>query len=237
VSESDPRVTKLLKARSVAYPVQFPTPAKLSDMKLLVATFSNEWPSLTAIATMTFIYGQRISDMIQLAVCDLDVQKNFLVITVRRGKTFTTAKPYALWMTRNRFPTEELISIANHAKKSNRIFLFSETNSEQERSKVLQTIHDMIVCVNDDLELRSLRRGGLHLMAENGHPLTSIIKFSRHADTDMLMRYLNWGTISTNHRDEMIATVDKSCEQIESVIQEMNQPTMSLQGCSKKFTQ
>jgi hypothetical protein len=119
----------------------------------------------------------------------------------------------------------------------NRIFLFSESNTDQERSKVLDAIREMIVCVNDELELRSLRRGGLHLMAENGQPLSSIIKFSRHADIDMLMRYLNWGTVSTNHRDEMISAVDKSCEQIESVIQEMNQPTTSLQGCSRKFTQ
>jgi hypothetical protein len=237
VSESDPRVTKILKARSVAYPVQFPTPAKLSDMKLLVATFAHEWPSLTAIATMTFIYGQRISDMIQLAACDLEVQRHFLVITVRRGKTFTTAKPYALWLRRHRYPTEELIDVAHRAKKLNRIFLFSESNTDQERSKVLDAIREMIVCVNDELELRSLRRGGLHLMAENGQPLSSIIKFSRHADIDMLMRYLNWGTVSTNHRDEMISAVDKSCEQIESVIQEMNQPTTSLQGCSRKFTQ
>lgn len=221
----------------MAYPVQFPTPATLSDMKLLVATFSNEWPSLTAIVTMTFIYGQRISDMVQLAVCDLDVQKNFLVITVRRGKTFTTAKPYALWLTRRRYPTEELICIAHNAKKANRIFLFSESNSEQERSKVLQTIHDMIVFVNEELELRSLRRGGLHLMAENGHPLSAIIKFSRHADTDMLMRYLNWGTVSTNHRDEMVATVDQSCQQIAKMIQGVNHPMTMLQERSKKCTQ
>jgi hypothetical protein len=186
---------------------------------------------------MTFIYGQRISDMVQLAVYDLEVQPDFLVITVRRGKTFTTAKPYALWLKRHRYPTEELIEVAISAKKLNRIFLFSETNSEAERTKILQTIHEMIVCVNDNLELRSLRRGGLHLMALNNQPLTSIIKFSRHSDIDMLMRYLNWGTVSTNHRDEMISVIDKSCEQIGEVIQEMMQPKISLHGCSKKFTQ
>jgi hypothetical protein len=34
-SDADHRITKILKARSMAYPVQFPTPITLSEMDLL----------------------------------------------------------------------------------------------------------------------------------------------------------------------------------------------------------
>jgi len=210
VSEADTRITRIIKARSVAFPTNFPTPASLSDVESLVKVFNNEFPSLVAVMTLTFILGQRISDMVQLSVTDLEVQEKFLLITVRRGKTFTTAKPYTLWLRRHTFPTEELIEVAARSRKANRMFLLTETNSEAERAKVLNVIKDLLFSVNDNLELRSIRRGGLHLMAQNGHPLTTILNFSRHADQDMLMRYLDWGKVSTDHREEMLAVVDDS---------------------------
>ena len=49
-SEADRRTTRVLKARAVAYPVKFPTPASLNDMELLVATFDTPLPSFAAIA-------------------------------------------------------------------------------------------------------------------------------------------------------------------------------------------
>ena len=210
VSDADQRITRLMKARSVAYPVNFPTPATMNDIQLLSKTFAKELPSLVAVIAMTFVLGQRISDMIQLATADLDPQQKFLTITVRRGKTFTTAKPYTLWLRRNIFPTEEMVSLLVRSKKANRIFLLSESNSESERNKISQTIHEMLIAINDNLELRSLRRGGLHLMAENGHSMESILNFSRHADVDMLMRYLDWGKVSADRRDEMLSVVDSS---------------------------
>ena len=207
-SDADQRVTKLLKARAVAYPVQFPNPAMTTDIERLIETFHRALPSLTAIAVTAFSNGQRISDMIQIAVADLDVTENFLMITIRRGKTMTVSKPYTLWMRRNRYPTETLIEVAASATKCGRLFLFSEFNSEEERSKVLHTIRDMITSVNDLLELRSFRRGGLQLMAQNGFSLDTILNFSRHSDKAMLMRYLNWGQHSTHRRQEMIEVND-----------------------------
>jgi len=110
--DSDARVTKLMKARSGAYPVLFPTPASLADMELLVMTFQLALPSLTAIAMASFILGQRISDMIQLAVADIQASSDYLMITVRRGKTVPAySPPYTLWLRRNSYPSETLIQV------------------------------------------------------------------------------------------------------------------------------
>jgi len=205
-SVADARVTKLLKARSVAFPVNFPEPATTNDIRRIISMFKNS--SFTPIVVMTFLNGQRISDMIQLAVADLVPQSEFLLITVRRGKTFLTQNPYTLWMRRHTFPTEELIQLRNRAEAAGRIFLLSNMNSDEERERVLDEIRSMLNAVNDNLELRSIRRGGLHLMGTSGHSLETILNFSRHADQKMLMRYLNWGSVAADRRDEMMTIMD-----------------------------
>lgn len=209
-SEADSRITRVLKARAVAYPVMFPTPASTQDIVHFINKFQKSHPSLTAIVAFTFLNGQRISDMVQLAVADLSVEEKFLAITVRRGKTFTTAKPYTLWIRRGMYPCEALIEAANQAAKCQRMFLFTEMNLEEQRRIVLDAIHHMLADVNDQLELRSIRRGGLHLMAQNGCSMETILKFSRHSDIDMLMRYLNWGSVSTACRNEMLEALSGS---------------------------
>jgi hypothetical protein len=209
-SDADQRISKIMKARATAYPVQFPTPASIADIDLLMTTFHAALPSFTAIATAAFILGQRISDMIQLAVADLHVTEEFLMITVRRGKTMMTTQPYTLWLRRNRYPAEALISIMKSAKTQGRLFLFSEFNLDEERQKVLQRIRDMLTSVNDQLELRSLRRGGLQRMAGLGVKLETVLHFSRHSDVSTLLRYLNWGKHATHRQQEMLDAIDSS---------------------------
>jgi hypothetical protein len=143
-SESDPRVTKLMKARAEAYPVQFPTAAVLSDMELLVITFQMAIPSVTAIAMAAFLLGQRISDMIQLGVNDLQWNDEFLMITVRRGKTVPAySHPYTLWLRRYKYPSESLIELTTDATKKNRLYLFSDLNSDDERAKTLNIMREV----------------------------------------------------------------------------------------------
>ena len=206
--DADARTTKLLKARSTAYPVTFPTPLSMEQMNELRNTYEQEFPSLVAVATLAFICGQRISDMIQLAVSDLEPQPQHLMINVRRGKTMATKHPYVLWLRRNVYPTEELIKIADQAKSSNRLFLFSTFNSDDERKTVLEKIRDITTSISEDLELRSFRRGGLQRLAGNGFPLTSLLELSQHSDEEMLMRYLGWGKHAAHRQGAMIEMVD-----------------------------
>jgi integrase len=202
-SDADHRITKILKARSMAYPVQFPTPITLSEMDLLVSTFDASQPSLAAIAMTTFLLGQRISDMIQLAVADLKSNDDYLTITVRRGKTMQVTTPYSLWLRRKTYPTETLIELAASAKSCGRLFLFTNLNSEEERQRVSHTVRDMLTSINDQLELRSLRRGGLQRMAHLGVSIPTMLHFSRHSDVPMLMRYVSWGQHATQLQNQI----------------------------------
>ena len=206
--DADPRTTKVLKARSTAYPVQFPTPMTKEDMDLLVQTYSHVFPSLAAIVSLAFLNGQRISDAIQIAVADVVVNGEFVMITMRRGKTMSVSQPYTLWLRKGRYPSEDLLQTMTNAQIQKRLFLFTEFNTEEERSKVLQMIKDMLTSVNEELELRSIRRGGLQRMASLGFTLERILNFSRHSDTPMLMRYLGWGKSLVIKRREMIEVTD-----------------------------
>ncbi len=211
--DADARTTKLLKARSTAYPVQFPQPATLAEIELIVKTFRAQYPSITAIVMMSFILGQRISDAIQLATADLTEGKEFLQITVRRGKTIGVSQPYTLWLRRNVYPTESIIELKNHARHRQRLFLLTELNSEEERQEVLSIVRDMITSINDELELRSIRRGGLQRMARSS-PTQVVLHHSRHSDEKMLMRYLGWGAAALHQQKDMIEAVDSITDEM-----------------------
>lgn len=206
--DADARTTKILKARSTAYPVSFPKAMTQIQMDLFIETFKKNLPSFTAIAALAFFNGQRISDMIQLAVADVTPKEEHMMITVRRGKTMSVSTPYTLWMRRNNYPTEVIIETANAAKANNRLFLFSELNSEEERTRVLNVIRDMITSIDEELELRSFRRGGLQNFAQKGFSLAKILQFSRHSDVPMLMRYLGWGQHAIHRQNEMMEMID-----------------------------
>jgi integrase len=207
-ADADAQTTKILRARATAFPVNFPTPATQEQMQTLKDTYQATLPSLTAIAAFAFINGQRISDMVQIAVGDLHATTDFLATTIRRGKTIATSQPYTLWTRRGTYPTETLMQMAEEAKQQHRLFLLTTLNTEAERTQCLHVIRDMINSVADELELRSIRRGGLTHMAEAGTPIPTILLFSKHADEKMLMRYLGWGRASEHQRQQMIEVLD-----------------------------
>ena len=57
--------------------------------------------------------------------------------------------------------------------------------------------------VDEQLELRSIRRGGPQHMAKLRMTLSEIRLFSQHASDKMLLRYLNWGTVAVEQNDRI----------------------------------
>lgn len=228
-SPSDQRVTKLLKARSMAYPVAFPHPMTINDVNGITDAYGTTLPSLVVIIAVAFLNGQRISDMIQLAAADITCNEEFVLLTVRRGKTISVSShPYTLWLRRKTFPAEELLHIAKTASVEDRLFLFSQTNSDRERDTVLLNIRSILLSVNESLELRSIRRGGLQRMAILGFPLETILEFSRHASVPMLMRYLNWGQHSTHRQTRMIEVIDATSNDLQRLHDPQPPPTTAV---------
>jgi hypothetical protein len=125
-----------------------------------------------------------------------------IILTVRRGKCMMHNPPYLLVI-----PDGPLGSCVLHlqstARNAGRLFLWTTMNTPSERAVVKQQVAATLIAIDDTLELRSVRRGGLQRMAALGYTLEVMLLFSRHKSTDMLLRYLNWGAASTTMVDQM----------------------------------
>lgn len=138
-------------------------------------------------ACFAFQMGQRMSDILLLRPQDVKFVPDVgaLVITVRRGKTIRTSGPYTLHVTQknNLFP-----------------FMFSWQDPSIQQlfpRSASELIRQHLRLLDQEYELRSIRRGGLQALAAAGFSLEDLCQhFSKHANPKMLMRYLCHGTFS-----------------------------------------
>ena len=202
----DKRFAKLLLQRSSVFPAAHPMPAELHHVEKMVRDFPKKMGLLCALA---FSLGQRLGDVLQLAKHDIQIDQQFILITVRRGKVVPHIGPYVLTMERNFWLSRELWNLREQTTSQ---FLWTENNSTKERELLELQLRRMITAVDPRLEIRSLRRGGLQRMAASGFPMDTVILFSKHKTTQMLLRYLNWGAASY-HRNVQMANVVSSVSQ------------------------
>jgi integrase len=197
-SIGDKGTLRLLEARAMAFPVVFPAPMSAAHLRQLCTLFRAEFPRTVAAVALAWLAGQRISDVLQLGTHDFSTHEDkFLVVVVRRGKVMSMIPPYPLALPLAAWPATTLVHEVASARRLGRPFLFSQDNSLQERAAESRSISTMMLAVDEDLELRSIRRGGLTAMAQLGLPYEDILLFSQHRDTSMLRRYLSWGVAST----------------------------------------
>src|SRR5262249_39146008 len=113
------------------------------------------------------------------------------------GKVMAHIPPYAIVLQRHRFPAEELVALHAAAIAAKRPYVASHSLEESALEKIKSSISTILSCVADELELRSIRRGAIQTMAQMGVPLSEIVLLSQHRSQDMLLRYLNHGTVSS----------------------------------------
>ena len=215
------KISKLLRGRAVSNPTAFPAPMSLDDARRLNSLFASTLPTHTAITAAAFLLGQRISDMIQVSCVDVttstlqpshcprlaqDKTVTLLcVITIRRGKTVATSAPYTLFLPLQQWPATQIMRAQAEARQRGDLFIMTPMNTRSEQDSVLATIRMMILETSDRLELRSIRRGGLHcLAADPANTITDLLQLSRHSDSKMLMRYLGWGERSEAHKQTQL---------------------------------
>ena len=76
-------------------------------------------------------------------------------------------------------------------------------------------LKDALRVINPDLEQRSIRRGALQAMAENGVSEEMLMRFSGHTQVTTLRRYLNW-----NQKNSLVrATQISSAKHLTTVAQ------------------
>ncbi len=103
--------------------------------------------------------------------------------------------------------TKILLRAVDKATQDGRKLIFTTYNSDREREAVAKQVKAILKTAGHTLELRSIRRGGLQYMAVSGMPLEKILLFSKHRSMDMLMRYLDWGAVSTAHQKDILEGV------------------------------
>lgn len=190
-----PRITKLLKARNSVFQPLFPTPLTASTLTRILTKYGTLLPLECAMLALAWTLGQRMGDVAQLARADLRVKADLLLITFRRGKVISTGRsqPFTLALSSSLYPASWLIPNILEVQHPAPLFLVSLTNASDERSAFLSTISTMMAEMDERLELRSVRRGGLQAAASHGFSLEEVRLLSHHATTEMLLRYLNWG--------------------------------------------
>ena len=192
---ADTKIMRIMKSRATRFPVAFPTPLTALHMKKLLQSNTMADPIVVLIVA-AWLLGQRISDAIQWSADDITLRENgSVIIVVRRFKTWAHNPPYTLVIAKGSI-ANAVMNVARKAKKAGRVFLWTGENLKAEQDVVKQKVALSLLSVEESLELRSIRRGGLQHAASQGHTLDQILLLSQHKDIDMLRRYLNWGTAS-----------------------------------------
>ena len=168
-----------------------------------------EVPIVAAII-LAFVLGQRISDVLQLSSEDLTINGKNLVFTFRRGKVIPKIGPYSLALEKESMVARQIWEMAKRRKG----FLFTKLNTADERLELQTVVRRTLMEVDVRLEARSIRRGGLQVMAERGEAMEDILRVSKHATENMLMRYLDWGACAAAHIGTVAALTNETHRQI-----------------------
>lgn len=197
------RCSKLLEARILQYPVAFPKPLSVKHRRTLRSLATPSTVAIHLLIEVCWSLGQRFGDFLQIAVNDVIVRHDVVLITFKRGKTVTYTKPYTLSVDRHVPLIEEFLNLRQTAIGRGWNFIASKDNAKADCSSLKHHAASALALVDEQLELRSIRRGGLQHMAKLRMTLSEIRLFSQHASDKMLLRYLNWGTVAVEQNDRI----------------------------------
>lgn len=171
-----------------ALPVKFVTELAHQQMDIV---------SLAIVAG--FCLGQRISDIAKWHADKVTTTASCGVcITMVEGKVIPQVGPYTIFVGTNNLSVS-ILKLAENTRLVKQTYMFPKNLSH-------------LVCMrlkslDESLESRSVRRGGLQHMAENGVALQDILLLSRHRSVEMLYNYLRAGISAVAEaRSQLAAT-------------------------------
>ena len=159
-----------------------------------------------------FALGQRPSDFAQIATKDIGTIEldgdSFLIVTMRRTKTAKATGPYSLHIPRGSLLAQALEQRKRRCMEKNRYFVFIKGPTKQglggilyptlrNRNAMMHACATRLKQISRDLEIRSIRRGGLQRLAQIGFSIDEIRSyFSKHTTSASLNTYLAFGAHS-----------------------------------------
>ena len=137
-----------------------------------------------AVIAICWLLAARVGDVLQLTRHEVTLDGNVLTVTYRKGKTVAKRGPYTV---HSQVPQVWLPLVEQALATRSNTKLFPKI-----------TVSDVTKCLRKAdaaLESRSLRRGSLQLMANEGVDDNTLLLFSGHTSLTMLLRYLAWGAV------------------------------------------
>jgi hypothetical protein len=194
-------------------------------MDQILRAYSTVWPAESAVLHIAFALGQRLPDMVQLSANNFYKYCDSVAMVVTAGKTVGCTGRYTIILPPEMQYTTTICRQVREAKAKGWNYIMSQHNTAEDLTGINRRMRKMLhsvgkvadrTCttiggtdnglVNEPrlLEIRSVRRGGLQVMAMAGMSYEAILEFSKHKDVTMLLRYLDDGAKSLVHRDQMM---------------------------------
>lgn len=167
---------------------EYPTalePQEFSMIEKMLTNVPLEFPGRLAIV-ISFLFGQRLPDILQLHPEDVEhcPATGSICVTVRRGKVIRHVQPYCLHLPESVRAANALLTYSFQKTPGQPLF----------DSTTPTTAREILKAIRPDLEIRSVRRGGLQALALLGLDLSEIRRhYSKHSSDAMLLRYLAHG--------------------------------------------
>lgn len=191
--DADLRTAALFEKQAREELTHYPATMRVVDLHHLLQRPSptHTAHAATLLISVAFTIGGRISDVALLQVEDVILIGPFLALTFRRGKTVAYTRPFTVHLDIRHAACPHLVPYAWSQKPGVPLFL------GYTRDVLLNTARELLRSLpTPNLELRSVRRGGLTTMALHGVPLEDIRRlFSHHSTAGMLRRYLQDGAV------------------------------------------
>ena len=157
----------------------------------------------TLAAVASFTLGQRLSDTIKWRTDRISMLQTShgtcTAITVVEGKVVPKIGPFTIFV--HGQLGHILLQLAMARRQRADIYLFPQDTSH--------VVHMRLVALDDRLDVRSLRRGGLQAMAKQGASAQQLLMFSRHSSIAMLYRYLGHGAVLRDEAEKMWEVTSK----------------------------
>jgi integrase len=172
-----------------------PVPASPDDVRVALEHLSSVKAKVALL--LCWFSAARPCDVLSLraenVLFDTD---NRIALNVRRGKVVNSVGAYHL---HTRIDSDHHFKMVQDFVKDSAGFLFP-LRSGYQRQVLLTELRLALRCSRPTLELRSLRRGSLQLLAKAGASEAELLCFSRHTTARQLRRYLGFEAVP--HADQ-----------------------------------
>lgn len=153
-------------------------------LKAIEVLHTNGNTAKAAALLLGWLTAARLGCVLQLRTEDLQFNTDRSIsITFRRGKGVRARGPYTVHATQLPISLHDMLHTYVETRAAN---IFGKEVKGEKLKLALRV-------VDKELEQRSIRRGALQLMALNGTPTTTLMRYSGHTRESTLLRYLDWG--------------------------------------------